>query len=153
MNRHTKEKPNGEWVLQRVPGVTSSTRICPHCLFKMLKGFRPSRANSLFWNQRTGNPVTSQWVSKMVRRQMQLAGIAPEFTAHSCRGAGATKALQQGFDERTVRKQFRWSATSTTLDRHYDGTAPDSGITAAIVAPGGSLKIQPSRRDNSETVA
>jgi len=133
---HTKEQPAAPWVAQRVEGVPEESRVCPHCLCRELARRRAvAHAETFFWNQRTAGRVSNDWLRSCAKRIMAAAGIdTANFPVHSLRGAGASKALEQGVPEHTVRQAFRWAPTSKTLDKYYNRARPRDSLAAVVLA-------------------
>lgn len=63
--------------------------------------------------------VTSQTISKWIKRVLELAGIEG-YSAHSTRHAATSKALNKGLDTETIMKAAGWTEHSTTFARFYN---------------------------------
>lgn len=127
----------GAWETHLVDGVPEHPRLCPHCIFKQLKGRRPASVKTFYWKEtKSGRaPITAEWAGHLAEMVMRKAGIPEKFTAHSLRGAGATKALEQRIDEHTVRRTFHWSTGSSILDQCYNRARSSVSLAASVFAP------------------
>ena len=76
-------------------------------------------------------PISSQTLSKWLRKTMQLAGIACHFTGHSTRSASTSAAARAGVPLDTILVAADWSS-SETFKRFYL-RAPDKGEFARAV--------------------
>ena len=153
----TKEASEGQWVTQEVDPWLDEPDLCPHCVARELlsrarEGVVPK---SLFYNQRTGDPVSADWLRNLAHRVMDKAGVDPAYTPHALRGAGATKALGQGVPEPAVRHAFRWVQGSKSMDNCYNRLKSDESLvklifsrkTAALTPAGNSSgKRTPKKR-------
>jgi len=76
-------------------------------------------------------PISSQTVSRWLRKAMQLAGIACHFTGHSTRSASTSAAAQAGVPLESILMAADWSS-SETFKRFYL-RSPDKGEFARAV--------------------
>lgn len=76
-------------------------------------------------------PISSQSVSRWLRKAMQLAGIACHFTSHSTRSASTSAAAHAGVPLETILAAADWSS-SETFKRFYL-RSPDKGEFARAV--------------------
>lgn len=76
-------------------------------------------------------PISSQSVSRWLRKAMQLAGIACHFTSHSTRSASTSAAAHAGVPLETILAAADWSS-SETFKRFYL-RSPDRGEFARAV--------------------
>ena len=142
----TKEAKDGRWVTHEVDPWQDEPDLCPHCVARALqrkageKGLIPE---TLFFNQKTGAPVTSDWLGTLAGRVMEAAGIDPQYTPHALRGAGATKALGQGIPEPAVRHAFRWVQGSKSMDNCYNRLKAETSLVKAIFSRKDAVETTP----------
>jgi hypothetical protein len=122
------------YIMQEVEAVPSNALICPWAAVHELMHRRPKKADpKTFFVLVKGTPMSRDWLRKCMKKVMLAAGIPDEFKPHSCRVAGASKALEAKVPEAIVRHRFRWSMTSRTFDLHYNRAKPDLPLAQAVL--------------------
>ena len=117
-----------------VPAFPDNPKIC---VVKTLQEYRSrteSRRQSsrlLISFVRPFNPISSQTISRWLRKTMQLAGIACHFTGHSTRSAATSEAARAGVPLDSILVAADWSS-SETFSRFYL-RSPDEGEFARAV--------------------
>jgi site-specific recombinase XerD len=84
-----------------------------------------SNSESLFiGSNKPHKPVTSSTIGRWIKEQLKEAGIDTSiFSAHSARGAAASKAMDRGVPIQSILNLGHWSREST-FARFYKRTAP-----------------------------
>ncbi len=104
---------------------TQNRALCPlTCLRTYLERTRSLRSShngkQLFiGSTKPHNPVTSSTVGRWIKEQLKEAGIDTSvFSAHSTRGAAASKAASSGVSIQSILKQGHW-ANESTFSKFY----------------------------------
>jgi hypothetical protein len=77
-----------------------------------------------------GQPYSRNAITRIIRILLVEAGMPANTRVHTIRLVGATTALEAAIPEALVRKAFRFSLTSDTLDRHYN--RPTAAVAQAV---------------------
>ena len=132
---HTKVSRPGHSPRQiYLPAYPNNPKIC---VVRTLQEYRSrtetKRTSSrlLISYVRPFKPISSQSVSRWLRKAMQLAGIACHFTSHSTRSASTSAAAHAGVPLETILAAADWSS-SETFKRFYL-RSPDKGEFARAV--------------------
>lgn len=75
--------------------------------------------------QKPHRAVTSQTISKWIKKVLSEAGIDSSFTAHSTRHASTSSALAKGLDLNSIRRAAGWTESSNTFSRFYNRPVED----------------------------
>lgn len=65
-------------------------------------------------------PVTSQTISRWIKKGLKNAGIDPKFKGHSTRHSASSAALRAGTSIDSIREAAGWSEKSDTFNRFYN---------------------------------
>ncbi|KZS01974.1 Uncharacterized protein APZ42_001167, partial [Daphnia magna] len=82
------------------------------------------------------NPVTSATVGRWIKDQLREAGIDTSiFSAHSTRGAAASKAASSGVSIQAILKQGHWS-NENTFSKFYrrESASERNPVESAVLA-------------------
>ncbi|CAI4226871.1 unnamed protein product [Auanema sp. JU1783] len=79
---------------------------------------KETKCEKLFINRKTGSPLSSATLARWIKEQLSAAGISSNFSAHSIRGAVATKATFKGMSVDSLMKQLNWRS-KRTVERFY----------------------------------
>ena len=99
--------------------------LCTHCAVAEWVKKRPEDSEDFLLvfpegNPRAGKRISSDWTRNCVRAAMTVAGVPPEFGAHSVRAAASSKAAMLGHASFSqIISRFRWAPGSGTFQRHY----------------------------------
>lgn len=124
----TKESQKLRWVNCHIDGDPRHPKICPHCVTKeMLKRRPPLYSVDQFYVflrgtknvGHAGEAISHDSLRNCMHEVMHSAGVGREFTAHSCRHASASKAVELGVSLPALFTQFRWKPDSKVPIKHY----------------------------------
>jgi site-specific recombinase XerD len=83
------------------------------------------------------NPVTSSTVGRWIKEQLKEAGIDTSvFSAHSTRGAGASKASSAGVSIQSILNQGHWANESTFSKFYRRETTSELNLVESAVLAG-----------------
>jgi site-specific recombinase XerD len=120
-------------VWQKIVGVARPLEHwCPVRAIHALTNARPRGkdvADTLLV-QPDGKPYSRNAITRIIRILLTEAGMPADTRVHTLRLVGATTALEAAIPEAMVRKAFRFSLTSDTLDRHYN--RPAAAVAQAV---------------------
>ena len=102
--------------LQEYRSSTEKRRQFSHLLISFVRPFKP---------------ISSQTMSRWLRKAMQLAGIAYHFTGHSTRSASTSAAAQVGVPLESILIAADWSSSKTF--KQFFLRSPDRGEFARAV--------------------
>jgi hypothetical protein len=116
--KESKIKRQSGSVWQKVVPSTL-THWCPVRAVLALMAERPAKAADTLLIEPDGEPYRRADITRLVRILLVEAGMPKTTRVHTLRLVGVTTALAAAIPEALVRKTFRLSLTSDTLDRHY----------------------------------
>jgi hypothetical protein len=128
----TKTITVGEW--------STDIRICPVATMKeyiaISKPLRTvSNSDRLFFTTTKPHvPVSSATVGRWIKSTLQDCGVdTTVFSAHSTRGAAASKAAAKGTNIQSILDRGHWTKEST-FARFYCRTVPDSTVEQSVLS-------------------
>ena len=136
-----KSQRSGSLMRYSVSEWTPNRAICPlTCLRTYLEETIPLRSSHnekqlLICSTKPHNPLTSSTVGRWIKDQLKEAGIDTSvFSAHSTRGAAASKAASAGVPIQSILNQGHW-ATESTFSKFYrrETSAEQNTIESAIL--------------------
>lgn len=124
----TKESQSLKLVSCPIIGDSQHPRICAHCVTaEMFRRRHPVHSLECFYVflrgteniGHVGEAISEDSLRKCIHAVLAAAGVPAEFTAHSCRHASSSKAVELGVSQPALHAQFRWAPNSKVPIRHY----------------------------------
>ncbi|KAI9550901.1 hypothetical protein GHT06_004520 [Daphnia sinensis] len=132
LNRPRKAQHSGPLHVLSIGAWHQKPAICPvACMRSYIVHTAPfrndSNSESLFiGSNKPHKPVTSSTIGRWIKEQLKEAGIDTSiFSAHSARGAAASKAMDRGVPIQSILNLGHWSREST-FARFYKRTVPEN---------------------------
>ncbi len=125
--------PLKSFVLPRFKGKCCPVE-CLECYVAISGEWRDPDSSALFLSiRRPHKPVGSSTLGNWIKSCLSDAGLKPSsFSAHSTRGAAASKAVKQGIPVDTVLKTANWSREST-FQKFYHRELVGTTVTEAVL--------------------
>ena len=84
------------------------------------RDLRNDTSNLFISYKKPHKPVTSQTISRWLKKILVDSGISEDFSAHSTRHASTSKAFRKGLNMNTIKNAAGWSERSTTFSKFYN---------------------------------